>query len=351
MDKKREITYSVIETAIDKGIRDINENSSRGIRNLVDLGTHFAAGRFQKDFFRLSKQILSNVDSPYYRLVNHIVQYTDPKILKHFGINLGYNSWTYGAEKIREYESAHGYNVPWSIVFDFIEEADEMLTNSEVSEVLDMGESMGVYCGMFFAGRDQEQLKALLAMLETHKDSSYFVFLQPELITDEIADDILKAGNIVVALSMNTKDGGISCEKAADILMKSKCLYGIYCTYDDNNVAYVTSAGFLGQLEDMHCTFVFLIRQELNETLNKEHFSQFMQTAKSASEYQLFLIDFYEDMAHVDRIISVEDCFIAVKGDGSIAVSRMDELIEGINIRTHPLPSVLKKNMPKTQYV
>jgi len=350
MDKKWETTYRIIEAAIDKGIRDINENSGRGVRNLVDLGTHFAAGRFQKDFFRLSKQILGNADSPYYRLVNHIAYYTDPDILKHFGINLGYNSWTYGAEKIRKYEKRHGYNVPWTIVFDLQKDTNEMLTASEISGILDRGESMGVYCGMFFAGRDKVQLELLLDMLEAHRESSYFVFLQPELITEEIAYTILKAGNIVVVLAMNTAIYSTACEKAADILMKNNCLYGMYCTYDDGNVEYITSSGFLGQLEDMHCAFVFLIRQELKEIHNKEHFSQFMQKTKYASEYSFFLVDFYEDLAYVDRIISADDCFIAIKSDGSIAVSKLDNLIDGINIRTHQLPAILKENMTKTRY-
>ncbi|HWR62381.1 MAG TPA: hypothetical protein VN580_12255, partial [Clostridia bacterium] len=300
MSKKWETTYKIIETAVDKGIRDINENPDRGIRNMVDLGTHFAAGRFQKDFFRLSKQILSNSDSPYYRLAKHMVQYTDPGILKRFGINLGYNSWTYGAEKIRKHEKSHGYNVPWVIVFDLYNETEEMLTDSEISMVLDSGEDMGVYCGMFFAGSDRMRLESLLAMLKAHKESSYFVLLQPELITGKIADIILKAGNIAAVLAINMPADSTACKKAADTLLKNKCLYGMYCTYDDGNVESVTGSGFLRQLEDMHCTFVFFIRQELREMHNRTLYSQFMQTAKCASEYSFFIVDFYEDLAYVD---------------------------------------------------
>jgi len=349
MDKKREITCKMIETAIDKGIRDICEDSARGIRNLVDLGTHFAAGCFQKDFFRLSKQVLSNAESPYYRLVTHIVQYTDPRILKRFGINLGYNSWTYGAEKIREHEKSHGYNVPWVIVFDLHKETEEMLTDSEISMVLDSGEAMGVYCGMFFASSGRVRLESLLAMLKAHKESSYFVFLQPELITEEIADAILKAGNIAVVLAINTAAGSTACKNAADKLLKSKCMYGMYCTYDDGNVELVTSGGFLRGLEEMHCTFVFLIRRELREMHNRALYSQFMQTAKCESEYSFFIVDFYEDLAYVDRIISGDDCFIAIKSDGSTAFSGSDNPTSGINIRAHRLPAILEKSMPKKQ--
>ena len=39
MDKSGKMTCAMIEAAVDKGLRDIEENPRRGIRNLVDLGT------------------------------------------------------------------------------------------------------------------------------------------------------------------------------------------------------------------------------------------------------------------------------------------------------------------------
>lgn len=351
MSKKRKLTYAMIETAIDKGIRDIKENSSRGTRNLLDLGNHFATGRFQKVFFRIAMQMLDNESSPYYELANHIVQHVKPQLIKHFGINLGYNSWTYGAGKIREYEKKHGYNIPWTIVFDFLDDSESKLSDTDISKILHSGEAMGIYCGMFFASRSEEQLIALLIMLKAHKDSSYIVFLQPELITDKIADIIINACNIVIVLAMDTEENSINCKKASDILLDKQCLYGAYCMYNDDNVEYITSDKYLRQVEALNCSFAFLIRQRLNEPHNKEHFSQFMQTAKSASKYKFFMFDFYEDLAYVDRIISVEDCFIAIKGDGTIAVSSRYILAEGLNILTHSLENILQKTMPKTQYV
>ena len=47
------ITVKMIEIAINKGIRDIEENPKRGIRNLVDLASHFASSPFQKDIRKI----------------------------------------------------------------------------------------------------------------------------------------------------------------------------------------------------------------------------------------------------------------------------------------------------------
>ena len=72
-----------------------------------------------KVFFHTVRQILSDESSLYYELVSHHVNNVDPELHKHFSMNLGYNSWTYGVEKIREEEKKRGHNIPWTIVFDF----------------------------------------------------------------------------------------------------------------------------------------------------------------------------------------------------------------------------------------
>lgn len=350
MDKKSELTYKFIETAVDKGIRDIKENSNRGIRNLLDLGNHFATGRFQKDFFNIASQMLNNENSIYYDIVNNLVQNVDPQIIKHFGINLGYNSWTYGAEKIRRYEKKNGYNIPWTIVFDFLYETENNLSTTDVSKILDNLESMGVYSAMFFMSKSKGYFKSILNMLNSHKSSSYFIFIEPELITEEIAELITEDSNIVVALAINTI-GDNTSTYAARLLESNNCLYGSYTMYNDDNLEYVLSKDYLGQIEDLHCTFAFFVKQLLNDPKNTERFSQFMETAKNANNYQFFPIDFYEDLAYVDKNISVEDCFMAIKSDGAIAISTMDTLVQELNINTHTLQTILEKNMPKTQYV
>ncbi len=48
-----ELTYAIITSAVENGIRYIQDNPKRGVRNLLDLGEYFAKGRFQKDFFEL----------------------------------------------------------------------------------------------------------------------------------------------------------------------------------------------------------------------------------------------------------------------------------------------------------
>ncbi len=57
--------------------------------------------------------ILTSEDSFYYDIIANIVKNTRHSTIAGFGINIGFNSLTYGANIIRENEKKFGYNIPW----------------------------------------------------------------------------------------------------------------------------------------------------------------------------------------------------------------------------------------------
>ena len=98
------ISKILVESVVKKTLKAMKENPDRGIRNLVDMALQFSDGRFQKDFFAAAQTMLQNENSAYYRLVRDVVTYADADRLCTFGMNLGYNGCTVGAQRIRENE-------------------------------------------------------------------------------------------------------------------------------------------------------------------------------------------------------------------------------------------------------
>ena len=107
--KTEKVTYSLIEAAVNRGIKEMQEDPKRSVRKLADLGNQFARGRFQKSFFELSQTLLQDDDCPYYTLLSRLTEEIDHATLKRFGVNLGYTSWTYGSQLIRSYANEHGF--------------------------------------------------------------------------------------------------------------------------------------------------------------------------------------------------------------------------------------------------
>jgi len=81
MDKRGKVTYAMVEVAIDRAIRDIEENPTRGIRNLVWLLAHLSTGQFLQNFLNTIRQMLTNQNSPYYYLTRHVVRNVDHRLL------------------------------------------------------------------------------------------------------------------------------------------------------------------------------------------------------------------------------------------------------------------------------
>ena len=92
--ESRALSRAMVESVVDRSLREIVSDPDRSLRKLVDLGNLLAHGRSQKESFSLLSRVLENEGSPYYDMVRRIVQEVDREKLKCFGINLGWESWT-----------------------------------------------------------------------------------------------------------------------------------------------------------------------------------------------------------------------------------------------------------------
>ena len=113
--RKRDLTRLLIESAVDRALRDMERDSHRTIRNLLDLALTFSKGSFERHFFTLCQQMLEDESSPYYQLLDRALRTCDRQTLKTFGINVGYEGCSKGARRIREVEAAGGFKVPWAL--------------------------------------------------------------------------------------------------------------------------------------------------------------------------------------------------------------------------------------------
>ena len=141
----RFITGSVVK----RTLKDIKDNPERSIRNLVDMALQFSGGRFQQDFFTTAQTMLQNENSAYYRLVRDIVSHADTDRLYTFGMNLGYNGCTAGAQRIRENEKKLECNIPWTVAIQMDSEHFEE-KEKQYQITIQAGEKLGIYVWMLF---------------------------------------------------------------------------------------------------------------------------------------------------------------------------------------------------------
>ena len=151
------VSRILIETTVRQTLKGIQEDPERSIRNLVDMALQFSEGRFQSRFFATAHAWLKNDKSAYYNLIPDAVNHIETEHLVRLGMNIGYNSCTWGARRIRSNERRLGFNIPWA-VFLQMEEGKERCDLGRYHWVIQQGEELGIYSWALFAPENPSQL-------------------------------------------------------------------------------------------------------------------------------------------------------------------------------------------------
>lgn len=310
------VTKSLVEAAVNKGLRDLQENPARGIRNLVDLGAMFAGGRYQKEFFQLAQSELENEDSVYYRLVEKVVCNTSAQILKTFGMNLIYNCWNLGARKIRKKEQREHFNIPWTLIYEMGNwvQIDSKLIKSTITQ----GKKLGIYCYIFSVADKKDYLEQILPIMIAEQDAAFLLLLSPQLLTDKIIDDIIDATNIFVVLDNDESTNTQLCIDKSDILNHKHSLFGV--SYSYHSLADWQNAKDLqDNVEKMGCSFLFLYEKE-REHLCAPQVQETLSLWRRSLSSTVFPIVLYHDIAVIDKNISSAPSLVIVDEHGRLSI-------------------------------
>lgn len=303
--KSDAMARTLISAAVDKGLNDIARDPKRSIRQLVDLGTFFAKGRFQRYFFDIFGEILHNDNSPYYDLVAGMVADVDRKLLKTFGMNLIYNGWTVGAKTVRKVEAETGCNVPWTLLLALEDTSDKTL--ADVQAVIDASHAAGIFSYMFFFARDCDPT-ALSGILQHNRTCAFLLFLEPAAVSPELCALVLEAKNAFLLVNMRAP--GFT-EKAA-MLREAHCLFGASYPYHAADTETIHSGTLAAQATAVKAPFLFFVAQpDCPMPVQKDICAYTMQTRQAPTDPILY-IDLYSDLTYIGDVISSEPSCVRI---------------------------------------
>ena len=294
------INKSMIQSAINKGIKDIEDNPKRGLRNLVDLAKHFSNSPFQKYLFNLMQSQLNNVDSPYYNIIDSIVNNVNHKTLNNFGVNLGYNSWTLGTKTIREHKEDYCHHIPWTIVFDFTTEEDQILNKKSIMNIIEQGKKLGIYTYIFFANNIEDYLD----ILNTNPNCAFILFLPLKKINTDSISKIASYNNVFLSIPYEASMNMVAFQNTISLVKENKSLFGIYSSYSDNNIEEILSDKWVNAILDKESAFAFLVESKDCSSENSKLIEEYVIDSRTNQTYPVFLIDLYKDILYIDKIIS-----------------------------------------------
>lgn len=302
----------VVESLVSRSIRKIADDPERGLRNLVDMGAAMAKGRFQKQYMKIVQGVLRSENCPYYELVCRLTRSTSTSNLTAFGVNVGWQSWTVGARRIRAYESAHSVDVPWSLTLRMEGGGPEV----DWAGLVQAGQEAGICTYFLHTGEDRAALNRAAALAESAPCCAFLLFAGPGAVSRAM-EQLGALDNVMTVIDAAAE----GWQEAAGQLREERRLYGFWRLCEgDERVEQAES--WLEELQHEGGPVVFLAAGPECTEAGRTALCRFTRAAWDQQRYPLLVFDYYSDILLVDEIISSGPCFAGVLPDGRPAVYR-----------------------------
>lgn len=303
---KKNMSSVLIETVVRTALKGLKDDPERSIRNLVDLARRFSGDHNQQLFFTAAQTLLQNEASPYYGLVRDVISYADSERLLRFGMDLGYNSCTYGARQIRGNEKRLGYHIPWTVLLQMDDPSGARL--GQYDAALTEGEKLGIYTWMLFPAALSG---APFELARRHPDSAFFLFCEPEQVSPAVLDGLSDLKNVLPVLRCREDRRETYARLRAQGIP-----YAVYISYAQEELAAIRTGDLFADAQQARGFFTALIpRRECPEDV-REQVCRAVEQARSGQLYQTIPWELEWDNRRVDGIISERACCLCLDPEG-----------------------------------
>lgn len=330
---KQDMNRILVEGAVRRTLKSMKESPERTIRNLVDLGLNFSNGRFQTRFLETAQEMLHNQKSAYYTLVKETASSVDPDILATFGVNIGYNSCTNGAEHIRKIEAERGYNIPWSLTLS----ANKAKLDAEPDfypDVIQQGVSLGICTYLLFSQGEPEQL---IPLMNAQPDCAFVVFLSGRQISDAVVTRMKAVKNAMISVYVD-ENMPLACQK----LREARLLYAVYQPYTERDREQILSGRWLSSVLSVRPVFAFLQADSAAGPETQKQIYDYVISVRDGQQFPVALMDVKQDILMIDRVISEGECLVGFDFDGSLKTHEGHMQGESYNIFCRRLEDILQ---------
>ena len=334
---------------IEKTFDYIYKDPDKHMPKMMDWADKFSEGQFVTQR-RMIREAITNPEHPYYEYVRRLFKEVDPKVTKTLAVNFLINASLVGWKKEEELREKYNCNIPWAILLDptsacnlhctgcwAAEYGHKLnLTYDEIDDIICQGKELGVYLYIYTGGEPLVRKKDLIRLCEKHSDCVFLCFTNATLIDEAFADEMLRVGNFVPAISLEgfekATDGrrgdGVykKVRTAMELLRRKKLVYGISCCYTSANYESITSEEFYDSLIEMGAYFVWYFHYmpvgndaapELLPT-PEQRVGVYEKIRKYRATKPLFAMDFQNDAEYVGGCIAGGHRYLNINANGDI---------------------------------
>ena len=274
---------SVIIDQLLKKLNKANDYEERSeiYLKIVDMAEKFYNDGDAKEKLDAVRKYVSDPDNRWMKVINSIIDDTDPGYAKKMLLNLGYEAFFRGTKTIRENRQKYNCNIPWLILFDPTSACNmhcigcwsgtyghkSSLTYEEMDKIVTEGKALGAHLYMLTGGEPMVRKEDVLKLCAKHDDCFFAAYTNSTLIDEDLCKRVQKLGNLTFMLSIegtpDTNDARrgkghyAHVMKAMDLLKKYGIVFGTSICYTKDNIEAVTSDDFFNLITEKGAHFGF----------------------------------------------------------------------------------------------
>ncbi len=334
---------------IEQMVNQLYKNPEKNLRTLMDWADRFTGGEFQTQR-AVIRETIENPEHPYYPFVRRLISDLDPKVMKTLVTNFFINASMVGWPMQEEMRAKYDCNIPWAILMDptsacnlhctgcwAAEYGNKLnLTFEEMDSIISQGKELGVYMYIYTGGEPLVRRGDLIRLCEKHDDCAFLCFTNATLINEAFADEMLRVGNFIPAISLegdeeatDSRRGAGTYQKviqAMKLLRERKLPYGISSCYTSRNWESITSEEYYDSLIEMGAYFIWYFHYmpvgndaapELLPT-PEQRTAVYHRVRKLRAEKPLFAMDFQNDAQYVGGCIAGGWRYLHINANGDV---------------------------------
>lgn len=334
---------------IEQTFNYIYKDPDKNMIKLMDWADKFSEGEFPSQR-KMIREAIEDPEHPYYPYIHKLFKKVDPHVTKTLAVNLFINAALIGWPKEEKLRKKYNCNIPWALLLDptsacnlhctgcwAAEYGHKLnLTYEEIDDIICQGKELGVYMYIYTGGEPLVRKKDLIRLCEKHSDCVFLCFTNATLIDEDFADEMLRVGNFVPAISLEGFEAATDGRRgngvyqkvihAMELLRKKKLIYGISCCYTSANYDSITSEEFYDSMIDLGAYFVWYFHYmpvgndaapELLPT-PAQRIGVYEKIRKYRATKPLFAMDFQNDAEYVGGCIAGGHRYLHINANGDI---------------------------------
>ncbi len=334
---------------IEQAMNYLYKDPEANARKLMDWADKFSGGELAAQR-KAIREAIENPEHPYHQFILHILQDTDQTVMKTLVTNFFINANLIGWPKQEQLRKRYNCNIPWAILLDptsacnlhctgcwAAEYGNKLnLSFEEIDSIITQGKELGIYMYIYTGGEPLVRKADLIRLCEKHDECVFLSFTNGTLIDESFADEMLRVGNFIPAISLegdehdtDSRRGAGTYQKvmrAMDLLRARKLPYGISSCYTSVNYESITSEEYYQSLIDLGAYFIWYFHYmpvgndaapELLPSPQQRE-AVYRRIRKLRAEKPLFAMDFQNDAEYVGGCIAGGKRYLHINANGDV---------------------------------